>query len=956
MKLKRTLLCLLAAACVSVSAAQTSGQSAADGQAEQLRQLLNHLPQLPLDSAVRKGVLPNGLTYYIRHNEWPADRAFFYIAQNVGSMQEEDSQRGLAHFLEHICFNGTTHFPGDNVKTFLERHGVKYGENLNAYTSFDETVYNIDNVKTDDESVLDSCLLILHDWSHDLLLLDSEIEKERGVINEEWRLRRSASQRLYEAALPDIYPGSKYADRMPIGTMEVVMNFHPDTLRAYYRKWYRPDQQAVVVVGDIDVERMEQKIQALFADIKTVEDAAPRVFYPVPDNYEPLVSIHSDKEQTHNQIFLFRKHETTPRALRNTMVGVTQGLVNEAISSMFRERVAEILQKGNPPFINAVAEDGEFFVSKTEDAFTGLVVFKDNGQQEALSAFYRELLRVGRHGFTVSEYQRFQQNFLADLEDRYSKRDRVESVDYVDECVRNFLDGEPITGVQWDYENLKTIAPGIPLEAVNQCVKDYLAESDTNLVVVMFAPEKDDVALPTRQELLDILHAVEAETIEPYQEEVSDQPLVTAKLKGSKVKKREAGDYGSTTLTLKNGVRIHVKQTDFSPNSISMEALSWGGSSLYPDSDYLNADNADMVTQGGLGGFSQSALTKRLAGKTADVEPSVGNRDEKVSGSCVTKDLETMLQLTYLTFTSPRRDDAAYAAYLQRVRQSLQNLEMNPYAALNDSIASTFFDNDLRARRLKADDLDKFDYDRMLQIYSERFADGDDFEFFLVGDIDLSAATPLLEKYLGSLPTLKGAEQYRDISRRMADGERVNVFERAQQTPNSFSIYRYHAHMPYGQESKLRVNMLGQVLQARFLDSVREEQGGAYAIPTSGSMSDWPEEVANVTIQLPTSPEKRASLEPIIERGIADICKQPPTEEELQKVKEYMLRAHQEDLKKNDYWLGALVEKARFGRETVDGYEQIVNATTPDMLRQLAEQIFHSGNRLVVTMTTPPAE
>lgn len=956
MELKKTILGLLAAAVVTAASAQTPDQPSADPQAAMLQQLLNQMPPLPLDSAVRKGVLPNGLTYYIRHNEWPAERAFFYIAQNVGSMQEEDSQRGLAHFLEHICFNGTTHFPGDNVKTFLERHGVKYGENLNAYTSFDQTVYNIDNVKTDDESVLDSCLLILHDWSHDLLLEDSEIEKERGVINEEWRLRRSAMQRLYEATLPDIYPGSKYADRMPIGTMEVVMNFHPDTLRAYYRKWYRPDQQAVIVVGDIDVDRTEQKIKALFADIQPVADAAERVYYPVPDNNEPLVSIHSDKEQTRSMIYLFRKHDVMPRQLRNTMVGVSQDLVDEAISSMFSERIGEILQKGNPPFIAAMADHERFFVSKTKDSFAGLVLFRDNGQQEALSAFYRELLRMGRHGFTASEYQRFRQNFVAKLEDRYSKRDKVESADYVDECVNNFLDGDPITGIQWDYAHLKTFFDNVPLEAVNQTVKAYLAETDTNLVVVMFAPEKDGITLPTRQELLDILHAVEAETIDPYQEEVSDEPLVTARLKGSKVKNTEAGDYGSTTITLKNGIRIHVKQTDFSPNSIEMEAVSWGGSSLYPDSDYLNVDNATVVTEGGLGDFSQPALTKRLAGITAEVSPAIGDRTESVSGSCVTKDLETLLQLTYLTFTSPRRDDEAYASYLQRRRQSLQNREMNPYAALNDSIATTFFDNNVRARILKASDLDKFDYDRMLQVYKERFADGDDFEFFFVGDIDLSTATPLFEKYLGSLPTLKGEEQYRDISYGLADGERVNLFERAQQTPNSFSIYLYHAHVPYGQETKLHASMLGQIMQARYLDSVRENQGGSYTVPTQGGTSDWPEAIASVTIQLPTAPEKRATLEPIIAQGIADICQQSPSDEELQKVKEYMLRAHQEDLKKNSYWLGALRNKVRYGREVVDGYEQIVNATTPDMIRELAAQIFGSGNRLVVTMTTPLSE
>lgn len=954
--MKRLFLGLLAMAAVAMAPAQSLDSLTPEQKEALMQQLVAQTPQLPLDPAVRKGTLPNGLTYYIRHNEWPDDRAFFYIAQNVGSMQEEDSQRGLAHFLEHMCFNGTTHFPGNRIKTFLEENGVKFGQNLNAYTSFDETVYNIDNVKTDNPAVLDSCLMILHDWSHDLLLEDSEIDKERGVINEEWRMRRSATQRLFEAALPDIYPGSKYAERMPIGTMEVVMNFHPDTLRSYYKKWYRPDQQAIIVVGDVDVDEMEAKIKATFADIQAVANPAPRVDYPVPDNAAPLVSVHADNEMTHNQIMVFRKHETTPRPLRNTQIYVAQTYVAEAVRHMFSARISELLQKSNPPFIAADANDEAFFVAKTKDAFTGTVLFKDNGHREALSTLYREMLRMGRFGFTASEYERFKQDYLAELEDQYSKRDKVESADYVSECVDNFLDNEPLPGIEWEYQAMKALVPQVPLDAINAMLKEYLAETDSNLVVVMFAPEKDDVILPAGQELLDILHAVEAETIEAYQEEVSDEPLITSKLKGSKVKKSEAGDYGSQVLTLKNGIRIHVKQTDFKPNSISMRAVSWGGTSLYPDTDYLNADNATLVQLGGLGNFSKTDLAKRLAGITATVAPSVDDRTEHLEGSCVTKDLETLLQLTYLTFTAPRRDQEAYDAYLQRLRLSLENQQLNPYTALQDSITATLYDNDVRARSLKAADLGQFDYDRMMEVYKERFADGNDFEFFFVGDIDPATATPLFEKYLGSLPTLKGEEQYGDKAPRMADGERTNIFEKEQQTPNSISLYVYHCHTPYTQETSLRTSMLGQIMSARYIETVREDQGGAYGIPTSGGTSDWPEPIARVVIQLPTAPEKRAALEPIIQQGIDQACDENPSDEELQKVKEYMLRAHQEDLKQNSYWMNALVNKARYGREYVDNYEAIVNATTPDMLRQLATQIFRSGNRLQVTMTSPQAQ
>lgn len=950
MNLKKMCVGMLALATAVVASAQNAEQQLPPP--EQQQALVSML-ELPLDSAVRKGVLPNGLTYYIRHNEWPEDRAFFYIAQNVGSMQEEESQRGLAHFLEHMCFNGTTHFPGNRIKTFLEENGVKFGENLNAYTSFDQTVYNIDNVKTDNPAVLDSCLMILHDWSHDLLLEDAEIDKERGVINEEWRMRRSATQRLYEASLPEIYPGSKYAERMPIGTMDVVMNFKPDTLRAYYKKWYRPDQQAIIVVGDVDVDQMEARIKAVFADIKAVENPVPRMDYPVPDNATPLVAIHADKEMPTSQIMLFRKHDCVPKPLCNTLIKLEQDYENTAISSMFSARISEILQKSNPPFIAAQAGDESFFVSKTKDAFTGIAVFKDNGQKEALTALYREMLRMGRYGFTVTEYERFKQDYLAQLEDAYSKRDKVESSNYVNECVDNFLDNEPMAGIEYEYQAMKAMIPEVPLGDINARVKAYMAETDSNLVIVMFAPEKDSVVLPTKQELLDVLHAVEAENIETYKEEVSNEPLIQGTLKGAKVKCTTDGDYDSKVLTLKNGIKIHVKKTDFTPNSISMRAVSWGGTSLYSNQDYLNVSNASLVSVGGLGNFSQTDLTKRLAGITASADVSIGDRTESVSGSCVTKDLETMLQLTYLTFTSPRKDQEAYDAYMQRLRQSLQNQELNPMSALQDSIASTFYDNNVRAHKLKVEDLNKFDYDQMMKVYKERFADGDDFEFFFVGDIDLATATPLFEKYLGSLPTLKGEENYKDIDFRMADGERTNVFEKEQQTPNSISLYVYHCHTPFTQETNLHASMLGQIMSARYIETVREDQGGAYGIPTQGSTSDWPSAKAQIIIQLPTAPEKRAALEPIIQKGIDDICTENPTDEELQKVKEYMLRAHQEDLKQNSYWMNALINKVRYNREYVNNYEAVVNATTPDMIRELANQIFRSGNRLQVTMTSP---
>lgn len=922
----------------------------------------SQMPQLDLDPAVRKGVLPNGLTYYVRHNNWPENRAYFYIAQKVGSMQEDESQRGLAHFLEHMCFNGTTHYPGNKLKTYLESIGVKFGENLNAYTSFDETVYNIDNVKTDRESTLDSCLLILHDWSHDLLLEGKEIDKERGVINEEWRLRSSAMQRMQEKALPEIYPGSKYAERMPIGTMDIVMNFPYKAIRDYYHKWYRPDLQGIVIVGDVDVDKMEQKIKKTFADIPAVKDGAVREYYPVPDNSEPIVSIQKDKEQTSNICILYMKHEAFPRQLRNTMAYYAQDYINDAINGMFSSRIQEILQKENAPFLSADATDADFFIAKTKDAFEGDVVFKDNAYKEGIAALYREILRASRHGFTATEFERYKTEYLSRLENTYAKKDKVYSSQYVNECVRNFLDNDAMPGIEWEYQTMKNmLVPSFSLEMVNQTIHELVPENDSNLVVLMFGPDKEGLNYPTKQEVLDILHAVRAEDIEAYKEEINTDPLIATELKGSKVKKVIDGEFDSKVLTLKNGVKIHVKKTDFSPNSISMSATSWGGTSLYDNSQYLDASNADLVALGGWGNFSATDLQKKLAGIQASADPSVDERTEGVTGSCVTKDLETMLQLTYLCFTSPRRDDAAVKSMMERSKSALAMAERSPMISLQDTIVKVLYNNNEKARleiHPTAKDIDAINYDNVLKFYKERFADGDDFEFYFIGDIDLETATPLFEKYLGSLPTKKGSEKYKPSDMLLNKGVVENVFEKELETPNAICVFLYHALMKENLDNVLKVDMLGQLMTALYTETVREDEGGAYTIPVNGVTSDYPEEMGMVQIQLPTAPDKRVKMTEIIYKGIDEMVANGPKAEELQKVKEYMHRSHAENLKKNSYWMSQMINISRQGKNFVDGYDAAVDKITAADIQETARQIFKSGNKLVVGMTSPikPAE
>ena len=909
------------------------------------------MPPVPLDPAVKTGKLENGLTYYIRHNEWPEKRCDFYIAQRVGSMQEEDEQRGLAHFLEHMCFNGTTHFPGDALKQYLERIGVKFGENLNAYTSFDETVYNINNVNVETPGAIDSCILILHDWSHDLLLEDKEIDKERGVIEEEWRARRSAQLRLIEAALPVICKDSKYANRMPIGTMEVVKNFPYETLRSYYRKWYRPDLQALVIVGDVNPEEIEQKLKEMFVDIAPAPaDAAVREDYPVPDNQEPLVFIGKDKEFPGMVASIMFKDDPLPREMRGTMLYVAHDFVQDAISGMLNERLNEITRQADAPFSGAGVSFSEYVVAKTKDALTLDVNMKENRYTEGIKAAYRELLRASRSGFTESEYQRFKDEYLSQIDAAYEARDKRTNTSFVNAYVRHFLDNIPAAGIEYMHQLMHQIVPNLPLSMINQALAELPQE---NRAILVMMPEKEGLVCPTEQELLTALTEVDAEQIEAFTEEVSTDPLVPELKSKVKVKKITDDIYGAKLITLSNGMKIHVKQTDYSPNKIIFRATSWGGNSLYSNDEYINSGNIGLVRQGGLGSFSAVDLNKKLAGKQAGASASVGVRTEVIEGNCVKKDLETMLQLVYLNFTSPRRDDDAFTSQIERSRNALKNQDLNPQTALQDSIISVVYNNDVRALRMKEADLDRINYDRLLEMYRERFANAADFEFYLVGDVSADSVAPLLAKYLGSLPVKGKKEAYKVIDQRMTKGERECYFTKEQDTPNSLNVFLYHAPMKETLRNDILVDMLQQAMTMLYTETVREDEGGAYGVPVSGGLSDYPEEVATMQIVLPTAPEKRVAMTSIISNGIRQMMEQGPSEENLGKIKEYMLRSHQEDLKNNGYWMNSLVSKTRYNQEFVEGYEECVQGITIEDIKQVAQQIFGSGNRLVVGMETP---
>lgn len=912
------------------------------------------MPTLPNDPAVKVGKLDNGLTYYIRHNEKPAQRAEFYLATNVGAIQETPDQDGLAHFLEHMCFNGTTHFPGDRLKQYLERIGVRFGENLNAYTSYDETVYNINNVNVETAGAVDSCMLILHDWSHDLLLEDKEIDKERGVINEEWRLRRTAQQRMQEAAFRDLFAGCRYAERSPIGTMDIVMNFPYESLRSYYRRWYRPDLQGLVIVGDVDVDAVESRLKEMFADIEASAAPADRADCPVPDNKETIVSIQKDKEFPMSYVSLMFKQDAMPRDVRGTMTGVVFDYMCTAVEHMFAERMREIMNRPDAPFLQAALGVGDYIVAKTKDAVSLDVVCKEGQYAEGLAAAYRELLRVQRGGFTAAEYERFKTEYLSQIEAAYNGRDKVENAAYVSEYVRHFLDNDPAPGIEWEHTNMPQLAAAIPLEVINKQMS--AAVTPENRALLVFLPDKEGVAVPTAGQLTDALAAVDGEEIEALEEEEDTRPLVPGLAAGASVRSIKDGVYGSKVITLGNGMRIHALSTDYSPNSISFRAVSWGGTSLYDDSEFFMADNVGLVSLGGWGDFTATELNKKLSGIQAQAVPGITSRTESISASCVRKDFETMLQLIYLCFTAPHRDDDAFASARERVVQMLRNQDLNPAVALQDSTISVFYGNHPRAMRPRSEDMEAVSYDRLLEIYRERFANAGDFDFYLVGDFDTDSIAPLLARYLGALPAGGKAEKSKTISMRLAKGGRTCMFRKEQDTPSATVVFNYHAPMKYNLRNRVLASFLEQAMQMLYTETVREDEGGAYGVPVSVSASDYPEAITTVTVRLPTAPDKMERMMKVVDEGVEKMASEGPSDDYVQKIREYMLRSHAENLKDNGYWMRQLIRRTREKCDDVKDFDKVVQGITADDVRAFAARIFRSGNRLVVGMSTPAAE
>ena len=916
------------------------------------------MPDIPVDPAVRIGKLDNGLTYYIRHNAWPEQRAEFYIAQKVGSIQENDDQRGLAHFLEHMAFNGSKHFKGNELLRWCESVGVKFGTDLNAYTSIDQTVYNISNVPTTREGIIDSCLMILWDWADGLLLEQEEIEKERGVIHEEWRLRTSAQMRMLERDLPKLYPGSKYGHRMPIGLMEIIDNFERPFLQSYYEKWYRPDNQGIIVVGDIDVDQVEQKIKTMFSQIaKPAADAAKVVLEDVPDNAEPIVVIDKDKEQRINMVEVMIKHDPMPDSIKTSLVYLLANYMKNTALGMLNSRLGEMAQEPECPYLQAQVSDGTYLLSKTKDALDIVVVPKDGKMNEALQRVFAEVRRAAEFGFTATEYGRSKANTLSALDKQYSNKDKRYNSSFVNQYVQHFLANEPIPSLDDYYQLMKQVVPALPLENINMIMKELVPANDSNLVALSFNQEKDDAVYPTEEGLLGAIKAARAEKLEAYVDNVKDEPLMTSMpKKGSIVKEVKNDKFGYTELTLSNGVKVVLKKTDLKKDQVLLSGEGFGGSALYDVKERANIQLFDDVVEAsGLAGFSHTELIKALAGKIAGASLSMSTQRTNINGSSTPNDVETMLQLVYLYMTGDiKKDQQSVDQLMQTLEVQLKNRLLQPEAVFGDSLNLTLTCHNPRFKNIGVEDLKDVNYDRILEMAKERTANAAAFTFTICGNFDEAAIRPLIEQYIASLPSQKKIVKGKDVSTDFK-GIVINNFKHKAETPKAIGVMVWNSKkLPYTLENSIMASMAGQILSMEYLKKIREDASAAYTVQAQASLSrdDFGTE-ATILCYCPMKPEK-ADTAIMIMRDEVEALTKGCDPDKLQKVKEYMLKNHGDQLKQNGYWMGRISTWRKYGLDFHTDYEKVVNAQTPETIAAFVKKLLAAGNRAEVIML--PAE
>lgn len=910
------------------------------------------LPALPIDTAVRVGKLENGLTYFIRKNKHPEGRAHFFISQKVGSMQEDESQRGLAHFLEHIAFNGTKNFPGKSMINWLETIGVKFGENLNAYTGFDETVYQIMGAPTARQSTVDSCLLILHDWSSAISLEDKEIDAERGVIQEEWRSRDNGNFRAMSKMIENAFPGNKYGQRMPIGLMEVVRNFKYDELRAYYKKWYRPDLQALIVVGDIDPDKVEATIKRQFADVPKPVNPAPRVYEPVADIDGILASVSTDPEATSTNVSVYFLADPLPQEAKASQIGLVMNYMRSIVSSVISERMGDIVKKPNAPFMGASGYISDFIVAQTKDAFTFSATTSDGKYQTALKALTAEIERLAQYGINKSEYERAKKNYLVSFKKAYDEREKRKNDSFATEYSQYFTQGGYIPGIELEYQMINGIAEQLPVEVLNQMLHETLSKK-SNIFISLTGPAKEGIKYPTTEELVKEFEGYREQKVEALKEEVSNTKLIDKMPKAGKVVKEDkSGKFGSTVWTLSNGVEVVLKPTTFKDDEISFYAYRPGGRYTFSKGDELEARVLNSVINlGGLAKFDDSALDKALTGRIAGATPSFGMTSDNISGSTTKADLETMMQLIYLNFTAKRSDKEAFTAWREKAINARKMAESNPMASVQDSILKAVYPTRPDMLSLSVEDYGKINYERAMQLYRDRFATAKGFKFIFVGNIDPAKLRPLVETYLASLPATKVASKP-DLNKYPTHrrGVYTHHYTKKQETPMGFVFNLYSGKLPANQRNVMVMDILSDILDQVYVETIREREGGTYGASTSADLAYEPKDVASIQVLFQTDPEKAKRLNAVVNEELQRIAKEGADKAKFDKVITNYEKNFTEKQKENNYWLNQLMSYYFYKRDNVSDYLKTLKSITPQEVGTLLKQLLDQKNTVELMM------
>jgi zinc protease len=902
--------------------------------------------RLPADSAVKIGQLPNGVRYYIRQNRRPEKRAELRLAINAGSVLEDPDQRGLAHFVEHMAFNGTKNFARQEIVNYLESIGMQFGADLNAYTSFDETVYML-TVPTDTGRALEKGIQILEEWAQHVTFDTIEINKERGVVIEEWRLGRGAEARMRDKVFPVLFKDSRYAERLPIGDQETLAGFRPEVLRRFYRDWYRPDLMAVVAVGDFDPARVERLIREHFARIPAAPaNKRARTDYPVPDHAETLVSVVSDPEATSTSIEVYQK---LPKREEGTEASYRAGLVDFLYASMLNSRLAELTQQADPPFIGAGGGRGSLI--RTKDVFSIGASVSETGVERGLDAILTEAERASRHGFTATELEREKIRLLRFYETAYAERAKTESGNYADEYVRNFLEGESMPGIAYEFELVQRLLPGISKAEVDALARGW--SSDRNRVIVVQAPEKPQVKLPTRERLLAIFEAAQKKDLTAYVDKVATGPLVaTLPRTGRIVQETTVPDLGVTVWKLSNGARVLLKPTTFKDDEIAFGAFSPGGHSLASDTDHTSAIFASTLAQlSGVGALSAVELGKALAGKAVDVSPYIAETREGFSGGGSPKDLKTLFELVYLYFTAPRIDSAAYQSYRTRLGQVIENRDASPETPYWDSLQVTLAQHHRRQRVMDAALLTELDLQRAFQFYQQRFADAGDFTFAFVGNFSVDSIKPLVLQYLATLPTRGRVEQWRDVGLRPPTGVVQKTVRRGTE-PKSKTQIVFTGPFAYSRTERHALATLVDVLDIRLREVLREDMGGTYGVSVTQASEREPYPNYSVHISFDAAPERLDSLVTAVFTVIDSMKANGPTAADLAKVKETQRRSYELGLRENSFWLQQLMTRTQNEEDlrNVLTYPAVVDAVTPQQIRDTARKYLRMDNYVRVSL------